>query len=59
MDTSIWKGVNSTPSDLNLRTWEQIEVALPRELTQRQRELLEEFRKEEYQKSEALKQKAA
>jgi DnaJ-class molecular chaperone len=37
----------------------QIEVALPRELTQRQRELLEEFRKEEYQKSEALKQKAA
>lgn len=37
----------------------QIDVVLPQNLTQRQRELLEEFRKEEQQKAEALKQKAA
>ena len=37
----------------------QIEVSMPSNLTQRQRELLEEFRREEQRKVETLKQKAA
>jgi molecular chaperone DnaJ len=37
----------------------QILVVMPHNLTQRQRELLEEFRKEEQQKSEQRKEKAA